>query len=156
MSINLPYVEGTSDNLRRILRSHKTRSTFYTERTLGKLLCKLKDWAATEDKNNIVYEVDCSNYKAVYFGESKWFLKSRLGQHKRSIRNYDREKNETVKHCWEADHDFSWDQKKVVDRESRLIPRRSKKPYILWRILITLTKSPTCFLKYGFLIYCSS
>ena len=30
MSINLPYVEGTSEKLRRILRSHKIRSTFYT------------------------------------------------------------------------------------------------------------------------------
>ena len=29
MSINLSYVEG--ENLRRILRSHKTRSTFYNE-----------------------------------------------------------------------------------------------------------------------------
>ena len=28
MSINLPYVEGTSENLRRILRSHKIRSNF--------------------------------------------------------------------------------------------------------------------------------
>ena len=29
-------------------------------------------------------------------------------------------------HCWEAGHNFSWDQKKVVDRESRLIPRKIK------------------------------
>ena len=43
MSINLPYVEGTSEKLRRILRSHKIRSTFYTENTLCKLLCKPKD-----------------------------------------------------------------------------------------------------------------
>ena len=28
MSINLPYVESTGENLRRILRSHKIRSTF--------------------------------------------------------------------------------------------------------------------------------
>ena len=28
MSINLPYVEGTSENLRRILRSHKIKSNF--------------------------------------------------------------------------------------------------------------------------------
>ena len=40
MSINLPYVEGTSERLPRILRSHKIRSTFYTEKTLRKLLCK--------------------------------------------------------------------------------------------------------------------
>ena len=50
ISINLPYVEGTSEKLRRILRSHKIRSTFYTEMTLRKLLCKPKDRVAIEDK----------------------------------------------------------------------------------------------------------
>ena len=29
ISINLPYVEGTSEKLRRILRSHKIRSTLH-------------------------------------------------------------------------------------------------------------------------------
>ena len=33
MSINLPYTEDSSETLRRILRSHKIRSTFYTENT---------------------------------------------------------------------------------------------------------------------------
>ena len=42
ISINLPYVEGTNEKLQRILRSHKIRSTFYTEMTLRKLLCKPK------------------------------------------------------------------------------------------------------------------
>ena len=84
MSINLPYVEGTSEKLRRILRSHKIRSTFYTEMTLHKLPCKPKNRVATKDKNNIVYEIGCSNCQAVYFGESKRFLKSRSDEHKRS------------------------------------------------------------------------
>ena len=57
MSINLPYVEGTSEKLRRILRSHKIRSTFYTENTLRKLLCKPKDRVATEDKSNIIMKL---------------------------------------------------------------------------------------------------
>ena len=43
MSINLPFVEGTSEKLRRIVRSHKIKSTFYIEKTLHKLLCKPKD-----------------------------------------------------------------------------------------------------------------
>ena len=42
-----------------------------------KLLCKPKARVATEDKNNIDYEIDCSNCQAVYFGESKRSLKSR-------------------------------------------------------------------------------
>ena len=95
-SINLPYVEGTSENLRHIFRSHKIRSTFYTEMTLRKLLCKPKDQVATEDKNNIVYEIDCSNCPAVYFSESKRSLKSRSDEHRRSVRNCDCDKNKLL------------------------------------------------------------
>ena len=89
MSVNLPYVEGTSEKLQRIFRSHKIRSTFCTENTLLKLLCKPRDRVATEDKNIIVYEIDCSNCEAVYFGESRRSLKSRTDEHKRSVRNCD-------------------------------------------------------------------
>ena len=35
-------------------------------------------------------------------------------------------KNSSPACCWEADHNFSWDQKKVIGRESRLIPRKIK------------------------------
>ena len=87
MSINLLHIEGTSETLWRILRSHKIRSTFYTKNTLRKLLCKPKNQVATEDKNNIVNSQYCSNCKAVYFGQSKWSFK-------RSVRNCDCEKNE--------------------------------------------------------------
>ena len=71
ISMNLPYVEGTSEKLWRILRSHKIRSNFYIESTLCKLLCEPKDRVATENKN-IAYGIDCSNCEAVYFSESKW------------------------------------------------------------------------------------
>ena len=60
--------------------------------TLRKLLCKPRDRVATEDKDNIVYEIDCSNCQ-----ESKRYLKSRSYKHKRSVRNYDYDKNETAK-----------------------------------------------------------
>ena len=81
---------------------------------------------AADIQEDIVYEIDCRNCEAVYFGESKRSLKSRSDEHKRSVRNCDCDKNEIAKHCWEADHNFNWDQKKVVDRESRLIPRKIK------------------------------
>ena len=58
--------------------------------------------------------------------ESKRSLKSRPDEHKRYVWNCDCDKNEIAKHCWEADHNFSWDQKKVVDTESRLISMKFK------------------------------
>ena len=69
--------------VRCILKCHKIRSTSYTESNLCKLLCNLKDWVAAEAKNNIAYENDCSNCKAVYVGESKQFLKSISDEHKK-------------------------------------------------------------------------
>ena len=42
MSINLPYVEGTSEKLWCILKSNKRRSTLYMETALHKPLCKPK------------------------------------------------------------------------------------------------------------------
>ena len=142
MSINLPYVEGTSENLRRILRCHKIKSIFYTENTLRKLLYKPKDQVATEDTNNIICEIDCSNCEAVYFGEAKRSLKLRSGEHKMFFWNCDCDKNETAKHCdcWEADHKFSWDQKKVVDRESRLILRKIKETIHFLKNLYAIKK----------------
>ena len=74
----------------------------------------------------IVYQIDCSNCEAVYFCEFKRSLKWCSDEHKRYVRNYDCDKNEIAKHCWEADHNFNWNQKKVIDRENRLIPRKIK------------------------------
>ena len=95
---------------------------------MRKLLCKPNYRVAKkEDKNNIVYEIDCSNCEAVYFNESKGSLKSCSFEHEQkiSVRNCDCDKNEIAKHCWEADHN-NWDQKKVLDRENGLIPRKIK------------------------------
>ena len=38
----------------------------------------------------------------------------------------DNEKNEIAKYCREADHNFSWDQKKVVDSDRKSILRKIK------------------------------
>ena len=82
--------------------------------------------SSTEDKKNIFYGIDCSSCEAACFGESKRLLKLSLEEHKISVRNCDcNEINEIAKQCWEADHKFSWEQKKVVDSESRLILRKN-------------------------------
>ena len=41
-----------------------------------------------------------------------------------SVKYCECEKNEITNYFWEADHDFSWDQKKVVNRDSWLTSRK--------------------------------
>ena len=49
------YVEGTSEKLQPILRSHKTRSTFYTENTMRKLLCKPIEYRVAPEEKKILF-----------------------------------------------------------------------------------------------------
>ena len=56
------------------------------------------------------------NCEAVHFSESKGPLKSSSEEHKRPVRNCDFKKNETEKHCREADHNFSWYQKFLIGK----------------------------------------
>ena len=102
------------------------RSTFYAESTLGKLLCKPNDQVTTEDKKSIFYETDCSKCEVVYFDLSKRSLKPRSDEQKRSVKICNCQNDEIAKPCWNADHNFSWNQKKVAVRESRLIPTKIK------------------------------
>ena len=83
MNINVPYIEGTSEHLGLILRSHKIRYTFCPESTLRKLLCKPKDRVASED---IFHEINCSNCEPDYLDESKRSFKQSSDEHKQSVR----------------------------------------------------------------------
>ena len=69
--INLLYVKGTSEQLKRILNDHNINCTFYTTTTLRTLLSHAKDPVPSEQRNNIVYKYDCKGCEAVYSGELK-------------------------------------------------------------------------------------
>ena len=86
--INLPYVKGTSEQLKRIFNDHNINCTFYTTTTLRTLLSHAKD-PVLEQRNNIVHKYDCKDCEAVYFGESKRILAGRTKEHTRAVRAAD-------------------------------------------------------------------
>ena len=68
--INLPYIQGISEQLQQTLSQHNIKSTFYTTTTLHKILPSPKDPIPTEKEHNIIYKLDCKDCDAVYIGES--------------------------------------------------------------------------------------
>ena len=64
---------------------------------------------------------------------------------KRSVRNVEYDKNEIAKLCWEADHKFSFDQKKVLHRESRSILTKIKE-------IIHSLKNPKYIKKFSYML----
>ena len=124
--INLPYVNGTSEQLKRIFNDHNINCTFYTTTTLRTLLSHAKDPVPLEQRNNIVYKYDCKDCEAVYFGESKRTLAERTKEHNRAVRAADTRRYETADHCWKYNHDFDWENEKIMDYEGNTTTRKIK------------------------------
>ena len=61
----------------------------------------------------IVYQFSCRGCPANYIGEAKRALKERLNDH---IKN--KQKNSVVTLHKKDDHEFDWDNVKILDRES--------------------------------------
>ena len=97
--INLPYIQGISEQLQRTLSQHNIKSTFYTTTTLRKILPSPKDPIPTEKKHNIIYKLDCKDCDAVYVGESKRAYQTRTGEHISAVRKGDTKRYETADHC---------------------------------------------------------
>ena len=70
-SINLLYIPGVSEQLKRALNKHNIKATFYTQTTFRSLLSKPKDLIPKENRNNALYQLNCKDCNAIYVGETK-------------------------------------------------------------------------------------
>ena len=121
-SINLPCIQGFSEQLKRALNKHNIKATFYTQTTLRSLLSKPKDHIPKEDRNNAVYQLNCKDCEAAYVGETKRTLNIRADENIKAIKSA-RKKSHTAEHCWKYNHDFDW---KVLDFEKNWKTRTIK------------------------------
>ena len=73
-----------------------------------------KDFTEKWQQNNIVYSFKCNNCPAIYIGEMKRSLKTRINEH----RNNKNSESVIFKHQAEFNHKFDWEQVKIIDYES--------------------------------------
>ena len=89
--INLPYIQGANEQLRRTFNRFNIKPTFYTPTTLRSLLSKPKDPIPKEDRNNLIYQLDCKDCEAVYVGEIKRTLNIKINAHISAVKSASRE-----------------------------------------------------------------
>ena len=78
---SIPYIQGTSEKVRRILNEAGVKVAMRPVRTIGQILPSPKDPHNPEEKSCVVYQVPCSDCNFVYIGQTKRDLKSRLAEH---------------------------------------------------------------------------
>ena len=88
---SITYIQGTSEEVRRILNEAGVKVAMRPVRTIGQIL-PFKDPHDPEEKSCAVYQVPCSDCNFVYIGQTKQDLKSSLAEHKLAIKNQEPKK----------------------------------------------------------------
>ena len=83
---SLPYFQGTTEKIRRILNEVGVKVAMKPTRTIGRYLPSPKDPITTDEITCVVYEVPCKDCDFVYVGQTKRDLNSRLKEHQRAIK----------------------------------------------------------------------
>ena len=68
--IALPYVQGQSESIKRILSPLGIEIAFRPQNTLRKILSRPKDIIPTTMKSGVVYQISCQDCAESYIGQT--------------------------------------------------------------------------------------
>ena len=69
-SISIPYIKGTSEHIKRILKKVSIRVCFESHNTIRRHLCHPKDTVPMKERSAVVYCIPCRDCNFVYIGET--------------------------------------------------------------------------------------
>ena len=129
----LPYVQGVSECVHRILLKHKVASAFKPMNTLRQSLVHPKDRRDIGDNSEVVYQIPCDMCDKVYIGETGRKFKVRRKEHEEeaneaSTKHFTRaqrkaststyNKSAITDHVASTNHTIGWEDSKILCKES--------------------------------------
>ncbi|KYN09517.1 hypothetical protein ALC57_18364 [Trachymyrmex cornetzi] len=120
----IPYTEGIDGKFREVVRDLDVNLSFYSLNKLNCFIGPQKDRLSNLQQKNVIYKINCKDCDASYVGQTKRTLKTRVKEHKNDIRKSNGNLSVLSEHRLELNHEFDWDDVKVVDSERWLYKRR--------------------------------
>ena len=118
-NVGIPYVQGITESLQRLYRSHGLSTYVQPQNTLRSLVVAPKDKPDKLEKCGAVYHIKCKECPSSYVGESARPLKARMDEHHRPS-------SPVGEHAANSKHDIDWDGVKVLDKEANWFRRGVK------------------------------
>ena len=112
----MPYIEGLSEEIRRILRGFRITIVFSTINNLG---TRLKDPILPDTRPGIIYKIKCI-CGDLYVGKTKRTLATRIKEHKAACRLTAFERSAVAEHAWQEGHEINWDDVEILDKAKDL------------------------------------
>ena len=134
-SITIPYVQGVTEGLSRIIR--KAGVTVHTKpaNTIRNMLVAPKNKPNKGDRSWVVYGLQCKACDSHYVGETERPLKKRLTEYKR-------ESSPFGAHLKSEGHEFNPNDVKILDTDSRWLQRGIKEAYYIAALDPDLNQDP--------------
>jgi hypothetical protein len=114
-TVTLPYVQGVTEAIRRLLLGLDIRVRFYPHSTLCRLLVRPKDPVPPDNRKGVVYRIPCMCCSQSYIGQTGRTLTCRLKEHKRAVSQGDFNASALAEHAVNTGHQIDWSNAGVLD-----------------------------------------
>ncbi len=151
----IPYIEGVSERVDRVLKKHGVASAMRPHTTLRRLLVHPKDKCEPSEQGELVYSIPCTNCDKQYIGETGRLFRTRVEEHKKDVgsvpqhqytRGHRKESQSTMHksaltdHSTQENHIIDWDGAKVIDKESHQRKRQVRESIWIRRTVDALNR----------------
>jgi len=107
-----------TDNFKHVLKDTNTTLSYYSLNKRNSIIKAHKDAIPKTLNTNIVYKIECDNCDASYVGQTGRKLITRINEHKKQINKLTTNKSVITEHRLNLNHDFKWDEVKILDKET--------------------------------------
>ena len=127
----IPYVQGVSEPISRILIQVGIGVALKPHHTLSSLFGKPKDVINFEQKRGLVYQISCWDCNAVYVCETGRSVRTRKREHVDAVKTFNTKKSVLSQHVMDFDHRIDWDNVKILKSESHAYRRRVAESFLI-------------------------
>ncbi|KYQ53643.1 hypothetical protein ALC60_02916 [Trachymyrmex zeteki] len=114
--LTVPFIPLHTEKFKR-LNNNDIRVSFRSPNKIGKYIKVQKDKCPPTSKRNVVYKISCNNCDVSYVGQTGRQLKTRIAEHRNHIKYNTSTRSVITEHRLQYDHDFQWDNVRVLDEE---------------------------------------
>ena len=136
----VPFVKNISDKFTNIVKDYNIKMSYSSVANLRSFITTGKDKLKTLDHNGVVYQICCKDCQYSYIGQTKRLLKTRIKEHKSDINKRSGAPSVISAHRLEQDHEFDWDNVKILDRERSYTKRLTSEMVNIAKFPMTLNK----------------
>ncbi|XP_071576680.1 uncharacterized protein [Temnothorax nylanderi] len=140
--ITVPYVKGVSEDIRRIFDTVHLDTIYTIPKKLEGIIKSGKDKLDKDNETELVYKMDCSDCDAIYIGQTKRHLITRVKEHQKDIKKHDSNHSVVSKHRVSCGHNFKWAETDIIHKE-----KNTKKREIADKMFLIKKHSNTINLK---------